>query len=122
MLVSGVRRPRIHHVTPLPLSPDPQSVPTVLLARLDPRPAWAMQGGPPVSETNRSVATVALLRFPEFLSLKKKSLRSDMVDHTCNPSTQELQARIQGQSKLHRESEANLGYMRPCMETFQVTF
>jgi hypothetical protein len=37
-----------------------------------------------------------------------------MVDHTCNPSTQEAEARglrLHGQPGLHSEFKANLGYI-----------
>lgn len=42
-----------------------------------------------------------------------------MVEHSCNPSTFEIEAlrsRVQSQLQLLRKLEANLGYMRACLK------
>lgn len=44
-----------------------------------------------------------------------------MAEHACNPSTQEVEARgpeVQGPPRPRSESEARLGYMRPCLRKY----
>lgn len=46
-----------------------------------------------------------------------------LVVHTCNSKTQELEAgesEIQEHIELHNESEASLGYMKPCLKQAKI--